>query len=125
MTHDDMNRFRKVLEATVVELDSSMRRRDSIFIEVSADEFDRVIAANERDLAIQTLEVISAKRRAAHAALRRIDEGSYGVCMECNEAISRARLTAVPAAALCIRCQEAMDCLCIAMNARTALAIAA
>jgi DnaK suppressor protein len=125
MTKDDMNRFRNVLEATVVELDSSIRRRDGIIIEGSGDEFDRVLAATERELAIQTLEVVSAKRRAAHAALRRIGEGSYGTCVECEETISPVRLAAVPTAALCIRCQEAVDCRCGAKNARAVLAMAA
>jgi DnaK suppressor protein len=125
MTTSDVNRFRRVLEATVIELDSSMRRRDGIIIEASADELDRVLGATERELVIHTLEVVSAKRRAARAALRRIDEGSYGTCVECEETISPARLAAMPAAALCIHCQEAMDCGCGAKNSRAAHAMAA
>jgi DnaK suppressor protein len=125
VTRRDVNRFRKVLEATVIELDSSMRRRDGIIIEATADQLDRVLGATERELAVHTLEAVSAKRRAARAALRRINEGTYGVCIECEETISSARLAALPAAALCIRCQEAMDCRCGARNARSALAMAA
>jgi DnaK suppressor protein len=125
MTRRDVNRFRKALEATVIELDSSVRQRDGILIEASADQLDRVLGATERELAVHTLEVASAKRRAARAALRRIEEGTYGVCLECEETISPARLAALPAAALCIRCQEAMDCQCGAKNARAPLAMAA
>lgn len=43
------------------------------------------------------------------AALRRIREGSYGVCAECGDAIAAARLLAVPAAALCAACQEQQE----------------
>jgi DnaK suppressor protein len=125
MTLRDVNRFRKVLEATVIELDSSVRQRDGILIETSADQLDRVLGAAGRDLAVHTLEVASAKRRAARAALRRIEEGTYGVYLECDETISTVRLTALPTAALCIRCQEAVDCRCSAKNARAALAMAA
>ncbi len=37
-------------------------------------------------------------------ALSRIDNGSFGVCMECGESISEARLKAVPFACVCINC---------------------
>ena len=38
------------------------------------------------------------------AALRRLDEGRYGVCERCGEPIGEARLEARPAARTCIRC---------------------
>jgi DnaK suppressor protein len=39
-------------------------------------------------------------------ALLRIGQGSYGVCMECDEPISQKRLDAVPWARYCVTCQE-------------------
>jgi|YNPNPStandDraft_1061719.scaffolds.fasta_scaffold03021_5 RNA polymerase-binding protein DksA len=39
-------------------------------------------------------------------ALRRMDEGSYGICRRCGAAIDAARLRAMPTAALCLSCQE-------------------
>lgn len=39
-------------------------------------------------------------------AERRIDDGTYGVCTNCGEDISRARLQASPEAALCIDCKQ-------------------
>lgn len=39
-------------------------------------------------------------------ALQRIDNGDYGECEECGEAISEQRLKALPWAAYCITCQE-------------------
>ena len=91
-----------------------MVQRGGILIEGSADE-----------LAVRSLEVVSAKRREARAALRRMQEGIYGVCLECGETISPVRLAAVPWAALCLRCQDARDCHCAATNARPPLALAA
>lgn len=38
-------------------------------------------------------------------ALRRIDEGTYGICVECGQPISKERLEAVPHARLCIKCK--------------------
>lgn len=41
------------------------------------------------------------------AALRRLAEGTYGLCERCGQAISPARLEAMPAARLCISCAAA------------------
>ncbi|WP_425091198.1 TraR/DksA family transcriptional regulator [Tropicimonas sp. S265A] len=38
------------------------------------------------------------------AALKRIADGSYGICLKCGGDISDARLAAVPTAALCRTC---------------------
>lgn len=42
-------------------------------------------------------------------ALARIDEGTYGVCEVCGEAIGTARLTAMPIARRCVPCQERLE----------------
>jgi len=47
--------------------------------------------------------------RNVRAALHRIDEGMYGVCLHCEEDISPKRLNAVPWAPYCIACQETAD----------------
>jgi len=39
-------------------------------------------------------------------AITRIDEGTYGVCLNCGEAIGEPRLKAVPWARYCVDCQE-------------------
>ncbi|MFP4080082.1 MAG: TraR/DksA family transcriptional regulator [Ectothiorhodospira sp.] len=44
--------------------------------------------------------------RRIQAALRRMDEGGYGECVDCGEPIARGRLEANPAVALCIGCAE-------------------
>jgi DnaK suppressor protein len=125
MTKGKVEKFRRALEARVVELDGSTRRRDAIVIECSADELDRGLCATERELAVRNLEAIAAKQREARAALRRIAVGRYGICVDCREPIGPARLAALPWAALCIRCQETDDCQCAARSARPVLAMAA
>jgi DnaK suppressor protein len=39
-------------------------------------------------------------------AIKRIDEGEYGVCVECGEPVSAERLKILPFTAKCIRCAE-------------------
>jgi DnaK suppressor protein len=41
--------------------------------------------------------------------LRRIQDGSFGMCIACETAISPRRLAAVPWAPRCIQCQEMAD----------------
>ncbi len=41
-----------------------------------------------------------------NAALRRFDNGTYGLCVECNQPIDTARLKAIPYAELCMDCQR-------------------
>jgi len=42
-------------------------------------------------------------------ALARLDEGSFGVCEMCSEPIEPKRLTAIPYARLCIKCQSEIE----------------
>ena len=65
--------------------------------------------ASQRDLAISNLNRESQQLREVRAALRRITEGSFGVCEQCGEDIHSKRLAAIPWTALCIECQEMLD----------------
>ncbi len=43
--------------------------------------------------------------RAIEEAIHRLDQGTYGICMECEEEIKPARLEAVPWTRVCIDCK--------------------
>ena len=109
MTKTELNKFRNILEAKQAELEHLVRNRDGIAIEKSPDALDEVQHAAERELAIRNLDRESNLLRNVRAALRRIDEGAFGVCLHCEEDISPKRLAAVPWTAFCIRCQEVAD----------------
>lgn len=67
--------------------------------DMATDNFDREfsldLASNEQDLLNRIEE-----------AIRKIDEGDFGICETCNKPISIKRLKAVPYAKLCIKCKE-------------------
>lgn len=42
-------------------------------------------------------------------ALKRIDEGTFGICQECGEEISESRLKARPVATLCVECKRMQE----------------
>jgi len=78
------------------------RRRESAPLEADSD--DRAIQL-END---ETLDGLDARGRQAlseiSAALSRIEDGRYGICVRCEESIPEARLRANPAAATCVAC---------------------
>ena len=99
----------EILERKQAELMGGLRNREGIAIEKSADQMDEIQYATERDLAIRNVDRDSALLRQVKAALRRIHDGSFGTCIDCEYAISPKRLAAVPWATRCIQCQEAAE----------------
>lgn len=109
MTKTELNKYRHTLETKQAELEHVIRNREAITIEKSPDALDEVQHAAERELAIRNLDRESQLLRNVRAALRRIDDGTYGVCLHCEEDISPKRLNAVPWTPYCIQCQEQAD----------------
>ena len=109
MTKSELNKFRSVLKDKQAELARMLRNRDGIAIEQCSDALDEVQYATGRELAIRSLDRDSNLLRNVRAALDRIEEGSFGVCLHCDEDISPKRLAAVPWTPFCIRCQEIAD----------------
>ena len=59
-----------------------------------------------------SLDLASAEQKILNRideALRKIEEGTYGVCEQCNKEIGLKRLKAVPYAKLCVKCKEAEE----------------
>ena len=115
---NDLGHFRKLLEAfrkkiagdlAHLEKDTlNLSQRDASgdlsgyslhMADIATDNFDREfnlgLASNEQ----QTLNQID-------EALRKMDEGRYGICETCDKVISQKRLVAVPYARFCIKCQS-------------------
>ena len=63
--------------------------------DVASETFER-----EKDFSI--LEQVEAELADVDRALRRLDDGTYGICEACGSAISDDRLAALPAARFCI-----------------------
>jgi DnaK suppressor protein len=109
MNRTDMEKYKAMLEAKRTELSVGLRNREDIAIEKTPDALDEVQLAGERELAIRNLDRESNLLRNVKGALARVADGSYGICLHCEEEIKPTRLDAVPWAKYCIRCQEASD----------------
>ncbi|MFO7564406.1 MAG: TraR/DksA C4-type zinc finger protein [Enhygromyxa sp.] len=76
------------------------------------DRFDEVDQASSEYMQAFSFRLRGRERHLLNKielALRKIDEGSYGECEECEEPISTKRLEARPEAPLCIQCKEAQE----------------
>jgi DnaK suppressor protein len=105
-----LERFKRALKVQqTVAIHDLGENWEIIAVERSADELDQTGPSAERELAILGLNRRSELLRNSQAALRRIEDGTFGTCTNCEETIGRNRLVAVPWTPLCIRCQEAVD----------------
>jgi RNA polymerase-binding protein DksA len=70
--------------------------------DVATDMYDREfnlgLASNEREV-LQQIE----------QALKRIEDKSFGSCLECDKAIPTVRLNAIPYVETCLKCQEKIE----------------
>lgn len=74
-----------------------------------ADEVDQIQVSASRDMGLATRELLQERANRLSAALDRLNEGAYGVCVGCAERIAPARLEAVPEVETCVRCQAALE----------------
>lgn len=100
-------------EALLQELDAVQHGH----LRQAADPDDRVVDDPEEQAERLSGEVLSdAEARRDHdelvlvrAALQRMADGSYGLCVNCGKAIAVPRLLAHPVAARCIACQSTFE----------------
>jgi len=94
--HAVLTRYRDTLERADEELDS----REIEPEENAAELWDAQVLSSLSDGDARQLRDIL-------AAMRRIEQGSYGECTDCGDAIDPDRLAVLPEAARCIECEDA------------------
>ncbi len=60
----------------------------------------------EQELTLGLIEAEQAEVRDIDGALKRIEDGTFGLCENCEEIIKPARLKAIPHARLCVDCKR-------------------
>ncbi|MDX2152134.1 MAG: TraR/DksA C4-type zinc finger protein [Bryobacteraceae bacterium] len=102
---------RAALESKRVELLRSIRSQSSQLTigEAEHDLIDRMQGMCSRDQAVTFLDALTTTLAQVNTAIQAIQDGSYGVCVECEQPISQRRLQVTPWASHCIRCQESRE----------------
>lgn len=106
--------LRILLTARLQQLNEQLGNADEATRPVTLDQqsvgrVSRIDAIQQQQMALANRQQASALQQRIELALRRIDDGSYGDCLQCGEAIAEARLQAQPWANLCIDCQSARE----------------
>jgi DnaK suppressor protein len=70
------------------------------------DMADQASGNNEVHIQLKLKQTDAKILTAIEEALGRLDKGSYGICRDCGEPISEARLRAIPWTRVCITCKE-------------------
>src|ERR1039457_2746637 len=109
MNDTNFGLLKATLETKLATIATGSDKRADIVIQQSADDLDQTQFATERDLVVSLLNRDSQMSRLVMGALRRMEDGTYGTCLACEDPVSVKRLQAVPWAELCLNCQERSD----------------
>jgi RNA polymerase-binding transcription factor len=74
-----------------------------------ADEVDGSQMTTSREIGWATRDLLVERVNRLSSALDRLRDGAYGVCIECVERISPARLSVMPEVETCVRCQDSLE----------------
>ena len=112
MNARQLDYFRKKLADEINQLvlnEAAMMVPVQDYSEVHPDILDRAVHEGQRAFAFRIRERERFLIRKIKDALRRIEEGTYGICEECGEDIPIARLKARPVTNYCLDCKTRME----------------
>jgi DnaK suppressor protein len=104
--------FRKLLQAKIAELSSDQQKtlaEMTMTDERLADITDLASFQTERNFELRIRDRERKLIAKMQEAIKMIDDGTYGICENCDEEISEKRLIARPVTTLCIRCKTEQE----------------
>ena len=101
----DFDAARKLLERRRAELLGDLHEIEDALDDPVPKDWEDAAVERQSDEVLEALGAQDlAEIRQIDAALRRIEDGTYGICVKCGEEISQARLEALPATPFCKVC---------------------
>lgn len=113
-----LDKFKKLLQETRVKIAGNLQHLEKDSLNTSQREAAGDLSGYSLHMADQAtdnfdrefnLGLASTEQKLLNlveSALRKIDDKTYGLCESCKKTIPQKRLTAMPYAPLCIKCQE-------------------
>ena len=87
-------------------LEASVDAAKPVELDQPIGRLSRMDAMQQQEMAQATRQAAELRLKQVEMALRRIDSGEFGLCLECEDDVGYARLSARPEALLCVNCQE-------------------
>ena len=106
MKKSDIASFKKILLALKSKALAAPEAEVTPVSDIRGDDADINTQRMENDMQLKMSARNVAMIRDVNIALKRIDEGTYGLCLDCEEDIGVKRLEARPFTTLCISCKE-------------------
>lgn len=109
MQKSQLKKFKKIFEEQHRNLlfnDRIVREDFSVNDDDRMDELDQASTDIEQSMRMRLCNRETLYVKKVEEALARIDEGTFGECLECGEDIELKRLEARPTATLCVNCKE-------------------
>lgn len=110
MNAKKIQKFKEILleekQKTLEGLLNENENYESLKEEVDGDIADVAFQSYEKQLLIGLSQKEKQKLEAIDAALKRVEEGTYGVCVDCGCEVEEKRLMALPWALRCVKCMS-------------------
>ncbi|MDQ7081336.1 MAG: TraR/DksA C4-type zinc finger protein [Paracoccaceae bacterium] len=101
----DLHARKQQLEARLAELRARLDEiEDELDDPVDPDPEDQAIELEDDEVLERLGQAALREIEAIRAALKRIEDGSYGICVRCGDEISDERLDLLPYTPLCRKC---------------------
>jgi DnaK suppressor protein len=106
----ELEKYRRLLEQKKAELSTELAKardaEEESNEESTQDIADKAVSSYTREFLYSLTDSERTALRQIDEAIARIDDGTYGSCVNCGAPMSEKRLAAVPWTPHCIDCQE-------------------
>lgn len=96
----------QIVKEAKAEISKNIKGEKRQLVDTALDDGDWSVVDLSEDISLRQLAAHKETLNKIDAALRKLDEGTYGKCEECGGEISAKRLEVMPYAIYCIDCQE-------------------
>jgi DnaK suppressor protein len=112
MSKLDLTRIREILIDEQLALVADIQNEAGKLQQQSEENPDLSDLADKRlhqEIVVSRVSLMNQRLTQVRAALKRLDEGKYGICARCGNEINSERLKAIPYTALCVSCKARFE----------------
>ena len=109
MSKLDLTIVREILMEEQIALAADLQHEEDKLQQQSEENPDLSDLADKRlhqEIVVSRISLMNQRLTQVGAALKRLDEGKYGICARCGNEINPERLKAIPYTTFCVSCQE-------------------
>lgn len=101
----------EIIKEAKSEISKYIKGETKQLIDTALDDGDWSVVDLSEDISLRQLSVHRENLQRIDEALRKLKEGTYGICEDCGEEITEERLKILPFSIYCLECQEKRELL--------------